>query len=423
MDYNVREFGAVGDGITKDTEAIQKAIDVCSQKGGRVVLSEGTFLTGTLFMKSNVDLHLEVNAALVGSSDISDYSLNTYKQLYRDESYMDRCLIFSYNAENISFTGRGSIRGQGDLFKESSENGEKAQRPMLLRYLNCRNIRLYGLKLYDPASWTNAFICCSEIWVDGIHIHSRANLNGDGLDFDCCQKVMISNCILDCSDDCICLQNSVEGKKCSDIVISNILMYSRWAGIRIGPLSCGDIENVTVTNCIFKDIECSAIKIQSAEGGSFKNMIFSNLVMENVQRPLFLTLNQFRFNVDMVDKALKSGELKNIAFNNIQAIGRPDSPLYLRGCMIIDGLPGYRLENISLSNIRYKAVGGGGKEDAERTGIPHHDGKRAECCNYNGSLPAYGLYARHVKGLRLDNIYIDKMEADERIMVYKEDCE
>jgi polygalacturonase len=418
MDYDVYQFGAIGDGKTKDTNAIQKTIDICSQQGGgRVILLKGVFLTGTLFMKSDVELHIDVNAILLGSSDIFDYSANTHKQLYRNESNLDRCLIFSCNADNIAFTGRGMIYGQGEKFTTSGP------RPFMLRYLNCRNIRLSGLKLHNPAAWTNAFICCNDIWVDGIDILSRCNLNGDGLDFDCCQNVFVSNCKLDCSDDCICLQNSETDKKCKNIVVTNTIMCSQWAGMRIGLLSCGDIENVTVSNCIFRDIHCSGLKIQSAEGSILQNMVFSNLIMENVQRPLFITLNHYRERVDMPEEISQTSRLQNMTFDNIRATGKPDDEKSLRSCMIIDGLPGYRIENISLSNISYVAVGGGSSDDAARTDIPHHYEKRAECYNYNGSLPAYGLYARHIKGLKLQNVQIDTKKPDKRPMIYFDDVQ
>lgn len=423
MVYNVFDFGAVGDGLVKDTTAIQNAIDTCSTEGGgRVLLQRGTFLTGTLFMKSNVELHIDINAALLGSDDINDYSSQTHKQLYRNESHMDKCLIYSCDVQNIAFSGRGTINGQGEKFKQLPDEETIRQRPMLLRYLNCSNIRFSGLKLRNPASWTNAFICCSDIWVDGLDIKSRVNWNGDGLDFDCCENVFVSNCKLDCSDDCICLQNSETSRKCKNIVISNCIMRSKWAGMRIGLLSCGDIENVTVTNCVFKDVECSALKIQSAEGAAIRDMTFGNLVMENVQRPLFITLNYFRERVDMPLEVPQTGNVSNLRFNNIRACGMPESITAIRSCMIIDGLPGHYIDNISLTDIHYTAVGGGSYQDARRTDIPHHMGKRAECFNYEGSLPAYGLYARHVKGLTLDNVCIDVMKPDTRSIVYTEDC-
>lgn len=419
----MQKFGAIGDGATKDTKAIQSAIDTCHDAGGgTVVLAGGVFLTGTLFMKSHVELQVDITATLLGSNDIEDYSDHTHKQLYRNEAHMDRCLVYANGCHNISFSGKGIIHGQGEKFPEKMPDHSYGQRPMLMRYLNCNNIRLKDLKFRNPASWTNAFINCQDIWVDGIDILSRANCNGDGLDFDSCQNVFISNCKLDCSDDCICLQNSFADNTCKNIMVSNTLLCSKWAGMRIGLLSCGTIENVTVTNCIFKDIECSGLKIQSAEGGILQNMVFSNLVMENVQRPLFLTLNHFRERVDLPEEVPQTGKLRNLNFENIQASGRPDSPDSLQSCIIMDGLPGHYIENIGLSNIRYLAAGGGSDADAQRTDIPHHERKRAESFNYEGSLPAYGIYARYVNGLKIFNVQIDTLNEDQRLCIFKDDC-
>jgi polygalacturonase len=424
MDFLVRNFGAVGDGRTKDTDAIQRAIQACHENGGgRVVLSRGTYLTGTLFLRSFVEIHLEVNAVMLGSAEIGDYAPDTFKQLYAGEAHMDRCLIFANGVSDIAFTGRGEINGQGGCFKPQNADGSLAPRPMLFRYLESQNIRILGIKMRDPAAWTNAFIRCQNIWVEGVDIRSRANWNGDGLDFDGCQNVFVSNCLLDCSDDCICLQSSTPELSCRNVVIQNCLMKSKWAGLRIGLLNRGDIEQVAVSNCCFEDIECSALKIQSTEGGAIRDMVFNNLVMQNVQRPLFITLNHFRMGVDSPAEIPETSRVQNLQFTNIRAVGRPSSPFFLRSCLILDGLPGHCLENITLSDVHYSAVGGGSSEDAQRIEIPDLLDKRPECFQYEGALPAYGLFARHVKGLRLNRVQIDCLNPDARPMLYAQDCE
>jgi len=152
------------------------------------------------------------------------------------------------------------------------------------------------------------------------------------------------------------------------------------------------------------------------------DMLFNNLVMKNVQRPLFITLNHYREGVDEPDEVPQTSRVKNLQFSNIRATGRPASPKYLRSCMIIDSAPGHYIENILLSDIHYTAVGRGTREDGEREDIPDHTGKRAECYNYGGPLPAHGLYARRVHGLRLNNLYLDTMEAETRPGCFLEDC-
>ena len=141
------------------------------------------------------------------------------------------------------------LTGKGRRSHFPNADDPQKNRPMMLRFLNCSNIRMRDLTLANPASWTSAWLYCSDIAVNGLTIHSRANGNGDGLDFDGCTDVRVSQCAFDTSDDSICLQTSRPDCPCRDIVISNCTFTSKWAGIRIGLLSRGDFENVTVTNC------------------------------------------------------------------------------------------------------------------------------------------------------------------------------
>jgi len=416
MDYNVIDFGALGNGNTLDTAAIQKAIDCCSNNGGgNVVFKKGIYLIGTIFLKSNVTIYLEHNSVILGTSDTEYYPSVNCKQMYRNETHMDACLIYADNCENISICGEGTIDGQGNKFSNEF-------RPMLCRYFNCKNIRLSSIKMRRPASWTNAFIGCRDIRVDSIDIISRANANGDGVDFDGCQNVFVSNCSFDCSDDCICLQNSFTDRKCKNIVVTNNIMMSKWAGMRIGLLSCGDIENVTVSNCVFRNIDCSGLKIQSAEGATLQNMTFTNLIMENVLRPIFITLNYFRERTDTSLEINTRSYLRNMSFSNIIAnnvdedhfAGDYENPQ----CITIDSVKDNAIENITLSDIQYTVVGKEKFTKREDNSIPYHTNKRAEGKNYNGDLPAYGLFARNVKNMSLNNVRFSTVKPDARVDKY-----
>ena len=289
--YDIQGFGAVGDGVAVSTRAIQQAIDVCSSKGGgRVLVHNGRYVTGTIYLKDNVTLYVTEGAALWGSTNIDDYATDTHKNMYRGEPHMDRCLIFARDANNIGLEGKGMIDGRGHRRHFPNKGDKDHHRPMLMRFLNCTGITLRDSALRNPAAWTSAWLYCADIVVDGISIHSRANGNGDGLDFDGCRRVRVSNSSFDTSDDSICLQASRADMPCKDIVISNCVFSSRWAGLRIGLLSLGDFENVAVTNCVFRDIQDSGLKIQMCEGGEMKNMLFANLVMKDVPRLIFMTL-------------------------------------------------------------------------------------------------------------------------------------
>lgn len=385
------------------TGEIQQLINKCSERGGGTIHFEnGVYHTGTLYFKSNVHLKLSDQTIIRGSSDIKDYPADTHKQMYRNESHMDRCLVFAKDCENIAITG-GTFEGQGDQFEPDG-------RPMMFRYMSSSNIKITGVKMIAPAAWTNAFIECKDIWVDQIDIYSRANKNGDGVDFDACENVFVSNSKFDCSDDCICVQNSTKDKRASNIFVSNCSFESKWAGLRIGLLSTGLIENIFVSNCSFRNIDCSGLKIQSSEGSEVRNIICSNLTMENVRRPLFITLNQFRENVDYENEAIASkSKVSNITIKNVFATTHDNNEL--PNCMIIDSLEGSAIENITLKDIHYTVLGNAEYVTRE---IPYLLDKRAEAFEYLGDLPAKGLYARNVKNLKCEDVLINSVNEDPR---------
>lgn len=416
--YDVRSFGAKGDGETLNTQAVQAAIDQCNAAGGGTVLvAGGRYLTGTLYLKSDVSLRVESGAVILGSSHAADYTTDTDRTMYRGEPYMDRCLIFAKDAQNIGLEGCGAIDGQGRSFPERGDL--QKNRPKLIRLLRCSRVRLHDLTLRNPASWTTEWRYCDDIAVDGITISSRANSNGDGLDFDGCSRVRVGNSTFDTSDDSICLQTSLVERPCRDVVITNCNFSSRWAGIRIGLLSRGDFENVAVTNCSFRDHNDSGLKIQMCEGAEMKNMIFSNLVMKNVPRPVFLTFCQQRAWVDSPPELAPMKRVSNIQFSNIVVDSGDITGAAAKTCGFqITGMPEHPIESITFSDIRAVFPGGGTAKDAAttlaeltpdvlRTGWPEYS-------RFGGTVPSFGMYVRHVKGITLRNVEIRTKRPDAR---------
>ena len=415
---DVRSLGAIGDGITLDTKAIQAAIDRCHDAGGgTVVIAGGRFLTGTLYLKSNLCLRLEPGAVLLGSPHAADYATDTDRTMYRGEPHMDRCLIFAKDADNISFEGTGTIDGQGKLLPEAGD--PQHNRPKLLRFLNCTRLRMRDLTLQAPASWTTEWRYCSDIAIDGITIFSRANINGDGLDFDGCTRVRVSNSTFDTSDDSICLQTSLPDKPCRDVVIANCHFCSRWAGVRIGLLSRGDFENVVVTHCTFRDHNDSGLKIQMNEGAEMRNMVFTDLVMKNVPRPVFLTFCQKQAWVDAPRELPPMKRVHGLLFANIVVDDADLTGPVAKTCGFqLTGVPGHPLEDLTFSNITATFPGGGSAEDAHNVlaeltpevlqrGWPEYS-------RFGATVPAYGFYARHVKGLTLRDVAVRTAGADGR---------
>lgn len=165
--YKGKEFGAKGDGSTKDTQAVQRAIDVCAENGGgRVLLEDGVFLCGTLYLKSRVYLEITESALLKASPDIADYAADTHHNRYRNETELDRCFLFAQGAEDFGLVGNGMIDGNAECFP----NKDDKYRPMLLRLLNCKQFHMENLRLMNAAAWTTCFLDSEYIWVRGIDI-------------------------------------------------------------------------------------------------------------------------------------------------------------------------------------------------------------------------------------------------------------
>lgn len=419
--YNVKDYGAVNDGTTLNTIAIQTAINECTRNGGGTVLlaGGGNYMTGTLYLKDNVTLHIGNGTVLLGSPNYKDYATDTHKNMYKNEPHMDRCLIFAKDATSIAIEGYGTIDGNGHKEFFNKDTG----RPMMIRFLNCKDIHLNDITLINPAAWTSAWLYCDAISVSGITIVSRVNGNGDGLDFDGCTDVRVINSTFDTSDDSICLQASRPDRPCKNVVVSNCTFTSKWAGMRIGLLSRGNIESVSVTNCTFRDIQDSGLKIQQNEGGEMKNMVFSNLVMENVPRPIFMTFCQQRASNETPEGQFEPlKRMHNFIFSNIVV---DNSKGDKNSAFFFTGLPGHKIEEVVLKDIHLTISGGGTKEDAQKVKIKEYtidvlDGWWPEF-HLVGTLPASGIYARHIDGLVLENIQVNTIAKDARKVVVFDD--
>ncbi|WP_176013438.1 glycoside hydrolase family 28 protein [Victivallis sp. Marseille-Q1083] len=444
--YPVRRYGASGDGVTPDTAAIQQAIDRChADGGGRVILDRGTFLSGTLYLKSNVFLEIEPAATLLASGNIDDYPDDTYYNRYRCETALNRCFIFAADAENIGLVGYGEINGNNEKFAAGLPGGDEP-RPMLIRLLRCRNVRLENLRLHQAASWTVAFLDCDRLWCRGLDIFNDRHYNGDGLDFDNCSEVFVTDCSIRGTDDNLCLQNSRPDKPVRNVQISNCHFSSLCAAIRIGYRSAGEISNVVIANCTFENVWREGIKIECSEGGVIRDITAGNLTMRNVTRPLFLLLNNSR-----VMQAYRPpggaipaiGRLEDLKFNNI-LIHDDDEMLAehrrfggeLMGSPRFNGIRAdaaaeHPIDGLAVSNLSYRVIGGVKSTDLPKeypSVLDQRDSYPPDVpVVENNYAPAWSRAAavdlRNVRHLSLDQVQIQLRYPDERPPVILENCQ
>jgi Glycosyl hydrolases family 28 len=409
--YNIRDFGAKGDSATLDTAALQAAIDACHKdQGGIVLVPAGVFTIGTVEMKSNVTLRLAAAATLLGTADGTQYHAADAIPLDGEHTMGDGNvgLIFAANAENITIEGPGTIDGQGAQFRSptrgvpppSGISGHR--RPYHLLFYQCKHLTVRDIFLKDCAYHSLRVCVCRYVKLDGIHIHSRILSNNDGFHFISSQYVHLSNCDVECGDDACALFGS-----CKFVTVTNCTFSTRWSVFRFGG---GEAENIVVSNCIIYQTYGCPIKLRCGSGSRYENMSFSNIIMKDVTGPISIGLGPQRPQPGAPPET--PGIVRNISFNGIQATVSkpaqlPDAPYAAShnpgevfSAIILNGMDEGFLENISFNDVHVTFPGGGTAEQAARRDVPKIAGEYYAI----GVPPAYGLFARNVRGLTLQNV-------------------
>ncbi|MEO0731902.1 MAG: glycosyl hydrolase family 28 protein [Bacteroidota bacterium] len=419
--FNITEYGAKSSLTEINTEAIQKAIDACTAtKGGTVVVPKGYFITGTLFLKSNVTLKLESGAHIYGSTDLKDYA---EVPVATEEPHFSKCLFYAADAKYIRIIGHPSaeINGRGYFFKHSPE------RPKLFRIENSENIEFDNLIIKNSGSWCVYFRECDGVNIHHTSVYNKENHNNDGMNFDGCSNVRIADCNLQVEDDAICLKSSVD-KICENFTITNCTVSSYWACLKFGTASKTGFRNIKVSNCQFFDSRHGTIKILAVDGAIIEDVEIADIKMYNCSGPIFIRLgNRGRtydksikqvYGADVQPEGRPVGKIRNVTLRNIEGrlTGRIDPPT--EGIMFT-GLPNHYIEDVTLENINLSYTGFGDLNVANREIL--EDEARYPEQLFFGVLPSYGMYLRHVKGLKVNNFTATLRDHDDRHAIMMDD--
>ncbi|MCB9247556.1 MAG: glycoside hydrolase family 28 protein [Ignavibacteriales bacterium] len=432
-EFNVTDYGAIANSKTLNSNQIQKAIDIAHNSGGgKVVIPKGKFLTGSIILKSNVELHLQKDAVLLGSTNPYDY-----KGISRWKS-----LVLAENQNNVSITGKGRIDGQGralalnvdslfyvgeldsNYYNFKRKRPNEYMRPQLLEFVNCSKIKITGVTIKDASCWVQSYEKCRELVIDSITVDSDAYWNNDGIDIIDCKNVSITNSFVNSADDGICLKSENPETFNDSIYIANCTVRSSASAIKFGTSSKGGFKNVKIENIKVYDTFRSAIALESVDGGILENIEVNNIFAVNTGNAIFIKLGHR-------NKDGKVGTLKNIHISNVRVqipFEAPDLEYEIRGPQLeffhnpfpasITGLPGHFVENVVLENIDIVYPGRGNNGLAiiplnRLNDVPESENEYPEFHMF-GELPAWAFYVRHVKGLTMKNIYVRAEAADYR---------
>lgn len=402
---NVKDFGAVGDGITKDTVAIQKAIDA----GGLVHFPPGTYLSGSLHLKSNGGLFLEPGAILLGSPDKEDYNADDFcsqNRPYKAERVSGAHLINAVEQENVIICGSGRIDGnRQNIYGEKSEPGcecrtDKFDRPgddfwrpgQMLFICECRNVQIRDVQLYNSTYWTCFLHGCEDVQIRGVRIlNDQRTPNGDGIDIDCCCRVTVSDCIIDSGDDCITLRGSVsplkKARACEYVTITNCVLHTNCNGFRIG-VGKGIIRNVAISNIVF--YHCTnAISINSnysldpTHGVEISNISFTNLQLEAERA--FIINSQVRGSTPEPP----AKDIRDIRIYQVRGTIRKPS--------LISGSAGLGMYDIMFKDVVLDIAG-------DLDSSTNHEGPWG---SWHPGAPECVFYISHADGVTLDHVKVN----------------
>ena len=422
---DVRAFGARGDGTTRDTAAIQAAVDAVSAAGGgTVVLPAGTFLSGTIVLTSRVTLHLARGAVLLGSPDVADYPAKAFPARDLDVGgYQVWALVFAEDAEQVAIEGEGVIDGNGAAFPRAVvRNPDVAERPRprMVFFRNCRSVRLDDVTLRESGLWTVHLALCDAVRIRGLRITSTVHINQDGIVLDSCRDATVRDCSVDTEDDAVVLKSSFP-RPCTDVVITNCVLRSRCAGLKLGTQSLGGFRGIAISHCTFHDCRLGGLKLQTVDGGDLEDVTVEDLVMHDVAAPISIRRGRrgFDFGFREVERPRPVGALRRVRIARVRATMTVDARREGH-TMSIAGLPGFPVEDVELADLDVTCPGGGTLDEARRAAIPEQEFAYPEHTMF-GVLTAHALWVRHAARITVRDARFGLAAPDARPAVVADD--
>jgi len=441
--YSIKRYGAIADGKTSNTVAIQKAIDEAAANGGGAVeVPAGRFVTGVLNLRSNVELHLNKGAFLLGSTVRADYGAGKAS-----------ALIVSDHQHNIAITGQGVIDGQGgELLKDiylrlhagtlaDSEwrkpnpwhqlRPTEDNRPKLIEFRNCDDIQVKNITIKHGLCWIENYKNCTNLVIDSIKVESNTYWNNDGIDIVDSKNVKLTNSFFNVADDGICLKSEDRNGACENIYVANCRVRSSASAVKFGTASLGGFKNIKIEHISVYDTYRSAIAVETVDGALLQDVHISNVTAVNTGNAIVVRLGHR-------DRKGPMSMLRRVYIGNVTVdvpAGKPDAGYPMEGPVVgglhnvtpssITGIPGGRVEDVTLENITINYHGNAKRSVAyfNTDSLERVPEKIADYPEFSmfGELPAWGFYIRHADGIKIRNMVLTCSGTDYRPALIADD--
>jgi polygalacturonase len=415
---DVRDYGARGDGRTKNTEAIRKAIEACAGRGGTVYFRQGTYLTGTIELKSNMVFHIDATATLRGTQDDRDYPrLNPPT----DNTQLMNCrksLVYAERVENIRIEGGGTIDGNGNkpdwVYPRAA--GKESKRPMAIYTALSRNITIRDIKVKDAAMWGVVNLEAENLRISNIHIDSMLPGNRDGIDIVDCHHVVIENSTIFSQDDAICLKTGSK-RGVDDVVVRNchVGSASMANALKLGTASYGFFRNITFEDIRMEGFSEAAMAVESVDGAEISNVTFRRIDFRGAGSGIFLLLGDR--GLTPKHEPHRIGSIHGVRFEDIT--GTVVTP---RGSLISGTrLPGgavHKVDQITLERVRITGRGGLSVLPKDP---PEYMGQYPQASTW-GDLPAFGYFIRHADHVTFERVATGVSSEDARRAIETRDA-
>jgi hypothetical protein len=405
---DARAYGAKGDGVTKDTAAIQAAIDACAGKGGEVHLQNGTFLSGMIRLGSNMTFHVHGGATLKGSLDDADYPDTSPPTNNSQLSNCKKTLVYAESVNGLHITGAGTIDGGGDASKWVNTSAPEALRPMAIFVVASQNVTIENVTVKNAAMWGVVNMETDNLAIRNVTVDSTHGATRDGIDIVDCHHVVIDSCTISSEDDSICLKSGV-ARGVDDVTVTNshILTSGVANALKLGTASYGPFSNITFDGIDLQHADKAAMAVESVDGSKISNVVFKNITFHDVGTPFFVLVGDRGARPAGAPRII--GNIDGVTFENVKGDGvRHDWGAIVSG--LVENGTRYAVSNVLFQDVSVSMQGGLQRVPATP---PEYAGQYPDP-NLWGEVPAAGVFLRHVDGVTLTRTTIGVVAPDAR---------